>query len=173
MSFTIIDAENAWRKWAQAITSVPFYFSFPNVGRPDSLYGMMRFIVTTVNGTPIIRDTPETISGEPWVKHETNTCIIGTLSINIYRNGARQAMVDLLNSTRMQSPYEILQLANIGFVRFGSPQDLTQDTEAQMEERSQVDATFNLVGYTAEDINTIDNVVITNLTAGKIFEVNI
>lgn len=173
MSFTIVDAENAWRKWAEAVTGCPFYFSFPNVGRPSGLYGMLRFTVTTVNGTPIIRDTPETISGAPWVRHETNTCIVGNLSINAYRTGARQVIAMLQNSTRMQLPYEILQLANIGFVRFGSSNDLTQDVEAQQEERCQINATFNLVGYTAEDINTIDNVVITNLTANIISEVSV
>lgn len=171
MSFTITDAENAWRKWAQQITGVPFYFSFTSVGRPSGLYGMMRFIATVVNGTPIVRDLPQEIDGEPRIKHETNTCIVGTLSINVFRMGARQAVADLLNSTRMLWPYEILQLANIGFVRFGSPQDLTQVIDGQMEERAQVEATFNLMGYTAEDINTIDNVVITNLTANQSFEV--
>lgn len=173
MSFTIIDAENAWRQWAEAITGIPFYFTFPSTGKPNGLFGAMRFIVLSVNGTPIVRDTPEEISGEPWVKHETDTCIIGTLSINVYREGARQAISDLQNSTRMQGPYEILQLVNIGFVRFGASQDLTQDVEAQMEERAQIDATFNLVGYTAEDINTIDNVVITNLSAGISSEVTV
>lgn len=165
MSFTTEDAENVIRKWAEAVTGCPFYHLNESIGRPNGLYGDVRFLTTVTAGTPVITDTDEEISGDPWVKHELNSWITAVFSINAYRKGARQVIATLQNGLYASLPSEILQLANIGFVSCSQSQDLTQIVEAKFEERAFVDMTFNLFGYFTEDLNTITEVTIQNLTA--------
>lgn len=166
MSFTVSDAENVIANWAQTITAVPFYYLDSNVGRPNGLYGMVRFTTQIEVGTPDEQYSPETILGDPWSQHEVSTKITGIFSINVYRSGARNVIAKLQAGIALILPAEILFNASIGFVKFGTVQDLTQVVEGAQEDRAQIDVTFNLVGYATEDINTIDQVMIVNETFG-------
>lgn len=173
MSFTTRDAENTIAQWLTAVTGCPFYYFDANVARPNGLYGDVKFMTSMGDGTPIEQSTPETINGAPWIKHELNTCIVGVFSVKTYRTGARDVLATLENGQWLNTPYEILTLANIGLVRMTTAQDITETIEAAREERMQTDITFNLIGYAAEDINTITTVTLENLSAGITSEVSV
>lgn len=173
MSYTAIDAENALRNWAQMITGCPFYFRYSNVGRPSGLYGNIRFMGCGTLGTPNQVFTPETVAGEPMVKNELNDKTVATFSFNIYRAGARDILSRLQQGNWLTLPNEILQNANIGFVRFSTWLDLSEVIDGNFEERAQFDATFNLVGYASEDLNTIATVPIDNVSYNIQSEVSV
>lgn len=173
MAFTIIDAENKIAEWISFITNVPIYFLDVSLGRPTGLYGMIKFFMATNVGTPSELLTPEDILGEPWVKNELNTNFTGVFSINFFRKGAMNAAVTLQNGCYLNLASEILYNANIGFVQFSSVQELSQVVEGNFEERVQMQGTFNLVGYSAENLNTITVVEIENISDNITNEVKI
>lgn len=171
MSYTTVGVENALRKWSQTITGTPFYFTDTSAARPSGLYGMIRFVSVQILGTPSQEFTPVTISGNPMVQNELNDKSVMVCRVDAYRTGARDVISTLKQGAYLTLPNEILQNANIGFVKFSTMLDLTQVIEANYEERAQIDVTFNLVGYASEVLNTITTIPIDNLSYGLTSEV--
>lgn len=177
MTFVVTDVENVIRSWAETLTNVPFFHANDNTSRqsglaPNGLYGTVRLIDAVMEGLPSETFTDIDVAGEPKSSHDLMTKYQATISINAYRTGARNTLNNLQIAAYSNTSSQILQLAEIGLVRFSLFRDLTEVINGNFEERSQMDLDINVVGAYNEELFIIETVPLENVTYNQNFEVS-
>lgn len=168
LALEIETAENAVRAWLTALSNIQYYPQDINLTRPAGLYGTYNLFSAVRVGTPFIAHENAPLD-KVKLTYNTNNTIV--MSINTYRKGARQALQLVRDGVYLSLPLEILEAANLGFVSISDMRDLTSVIEGNLEERAQVDITFNAVGGAEEETNPIETVPIESINLGLNFEV--
>jgi len=155
-----IDAiEDALRVWAVGITGLETIFANPNAPRPVAPYVLIHMLQNAPIGT---REARVTLKADESTDVDYSNVELLTVSINVYYSNAYKLATKLKDSLGRVTVTDQLFAAGLGYSRAGDVQDIPEIINKQWEERGQFDCFFFTRSSDEENIETIQNVEITN-----------
>lgn len=155
----ITNIENALYVWALGVSGVTTIFAHPNAPRPSTPY----VLINVFQSTPIgVAEHENTLLGDDSIDIDYSNVEELSISINTYYSGAYQLATKLKDSLARVLVTDQLFAAGLGYSRATVVNDIPEEINKKWEERSQFDCFFFTRSLDEENIETIQEIQITN-----------
>ena len=163
MGLTNVQIEDAIYGWINGLLSMTAIFAYPDAPRPTASYVLINFLTDLQNGTEETDGTLKVDESTDNIYSSVNTV---TFSVNTYYDGAFQNAVTINKSLMKLTVQDYLFAAGLGFISVTQIQKIPELIDKRWEERAQFDIVFSVRRSNTENIATIKQVEVNNITVG-------
>jgi hypothetical protein len=160
MALSIIDIENALYAWVAGASGIVTIFSNQGKPRPVDPYALINIVQNTPVG--IAEHRSELLIDDSIDRTYSNVEEV-MVSINTYFANAYQNATLIKDSLARVTVTDQLYNAGLGYISATTVQDVPEIIDLTYEERAQFDCTFYVRSTDNENIETIQQIELTNL----------